>query len=151
MSSILCYTTEIAVEKTLTEIQRLLVKLKARQVLTDMNDDGVITSISFRIDNQFGRMTYRLPANIDKVFAVIYRNPDVPRKLKTMEQAARVAWRIVKSWLEAQVAFVEAEQVELEQVFLAYVQGPDGRTLYETLKDQSFGGLALPAPTNHPS
>lgn len=141
---ILKYTTGISVDKTMTEIQRLLARLKAKQVLTDLDNDGVITSISFRIENQFGRMSYMLPANIEKIFVALSRDSKVPRKLKTKDQAARVAWRIVRNWLEAQVAFIEAEQVELEQVFLAYTQASDGKTLYEALKSERFANLTLP-------
>ena len=60
-------------------------------------------------------------------------------------EAARVAWRIIKDWLEAQLALVSAELADLEQVFLPYAQNGAGVTLYEALKAGQFNGLALPS------
>lgn len=129
------YTTQISVEKTLMEIQKALVSHKAKAVLTEYDDEGIVTHVSFKIETQHGELPFRLPANIDGVLACLYRNQQVPRRLKTREQASRVAWRIVKDWVEAQLAIVEAEMVDMVEVFLPYAQGPDGRTIYEKFLD----------------
>lgn len=142
--SILNYTTKIPIEKTVGEIQALLARARASSIITNLDSVGVMSAIGFRINTKFGVLTYCLPANIDKVEAVLVRNARIPKKLRNRAQAARVAWRIVKDWLEAQLAFIEAEQVDLEQVFLAYMQRPDGSTVYEAMRDQNFKGLALP-------
>jgi len=57
-------------------------------------------------------------------------------------QAVRVAWRILKDWVAAQMAILETEMVKLEQIFLPYVETPDGRTVYERLAESRF--LQLP-------
>src|SRR4051812_45304670 len=101
--AILNYTTQIAAEKTVTEIQQLLARARAKAVLTEY-EDGVLSAISFRIDTQHGVMSFRLPANIQKIYQVIVRDRRITPKLRTMEQASRVAWRILKDWLEAQLA-----------------------------------------------
>jgi hypothetical protein len=49
----------------------------------------------------------------------------------------------VKDWVEAQMAIVDTKMVQLEQVFLPYVITPDGRTLYERMRDTQF---VLPPP-----
>jgi hypothetical protein len=55
-----------------------------------------------------------------------------------------VAWRIVKDWLEVQLAMVQAGLVKFEQVFLPYAQDPKtGQTVYEQLKEKQFSSLAL--------
>jgi hypothetical protein len=46
-------------------------------------------------------------------------------------QAVRTAWRIVKDWVEAQMALVETQMVTTQQVFLPYAIMKDGRTLTE--------------------
>lgn len=145
--AILNYTTQISAEKTVSEIQSMLAKAKAQAIMTEY-DEGVLSALSFRILTVAGVMTFRLPANIQKIYQVIARDKRITPKLRTREQAARVAWRIVKDWLEAQLAIVTAEMVDLEQVFLPYAQGPDGVTLYESLKDRRFSGLALPDSSN---
>jgi hypothetical protein len=55
----------------------------------------------------------------------------VPRSLQTKDQALRVAWRITKSWIEAQVAFIETMMVTTAQVFLPYAVTNTGQSLYE--------------------
>jgi hypothetical protein len=140
--AILNYTTQIKAEKTLAEIQIMLAKAKAQALMMEY-EDGTPSALSFRIKTGAGVMSFRLPANIQKIYQVIIRNQRITLKLRTREQAARVAWRIMKDWLEAQLAIVEAEMVDLEQVFLPYAQNSTGATLYESLKSQDFSGLAL--------
>ena len=67
----------------------------------------------------------------------------MPRSFRTPAQALRVSWRIVKDWVEAQMAIVDTKMVTLDQVFLPYVIMPDGRTLYERVRDARF--VLLPA------
>lgn len=129
--AILNYTTQISAEKTASEIQIMLVKAKASAVLSEYGSDGVITHISFRIVTPHGLLTFRLPANIDGVFKALKDNNKVPRSLKTRPQASRVAWRIVKDWVAAQLAIIEAEMATLTQVFLPYAQTDNGETVYE--------------------
>lgn len=140
---ILNYSTSISAEKTVTEIQRILAKAKAEAILCDYND-GVLTSVSFRVRVPFGVMSFRLPANVEKVYAVLVRDRRIPASKRTMEQASRVAWRILKDWLDAQMALIAAEMVSLEQVFLPYAQNQEGVTLYDALAESRFRGLALP-------
>lgn len=141
---ILNYTTSITTDKTVTEIQAMLARAKAQAVMSEYAD-GVLSALSFRINTGAGMMTFRLPANVQKIYQVLVRQRITP-KLRTREQAARVAWRIIKDWLEAQLALVSAELADLEQVFLPYAQDESGATLYEVLKDRKFHGLALALP-----
>jgi hypothetical protein len=70
-------------------------------------------------------------------------NGQVPRRYVDMAQARRVAWRITKDWLDAQLALIETEMVPLEQVMLPYMTTDSGQTVFEVLKDTQ---LKLPAP-----
>ena len=136
--SISNYTTTIAAKKTVGQISTLLAEAKAEAILTEFNN-GVAVAVSFRIKTEFGVLTFRLPANVDGVFAVIQRSRAIPAKLRTRDQAARVAWRIIFHWLDAQLALIEAGLVKLEQVFLPYAQDDTGTTVYEKLRDREFG------------
>jgi hypothetical protein len=71
-------------------------------------------------------------------FKLLKRDRKVPRSLRTLDQALRVSWRIVKDWVEAQRAIVDTTMVALEQVLLPYAITPDGRTLYERLRATYF-------------
>ena len=56
----------------------------------------------------------------------------------TFEQANRVAWRIIKDWIDAQMAVLETEMVEMEEIFLPYVLNKQGQTLYEAFKENQL-------------
>ena len=135
---LLNYTTSVAAEKSVAEIQAKLARAGAHQVLHEYDPEGVIAAVAFRIKTEFGDMAFRMPADIDKVHAVLKRQ--FPRgKYSERQQAARVGWRIVKDWVEAQLALIETGMATIEQVFLPYWQGgTDGRTLYEVLRDRKF-------------
>ena len=135
--AILNYTTSIATEKTAAEIQKKLAVAGAQAVLSEYDKDGVMCAMSFRVNNIY----FRLPINIEGVYTTLIEDTKIPNRLKTHEQAARVAWRIIKDWIEAQIAIIKARQAKLEQVFLPYAQNQDGKTLYEAVKDGGFKQL----------
>jgi hypothetical protein len=142
--ALLNYTTTVSVDKTLTEIQRMLVRAGAMSIMVDY-DRGNPTSISFLIETEFGPRGFRLPANIDAVWRTLtdqWHKGRVQRRFTTKEQAARVGWRIIKDWLEAQLALIETRMVSLAQVMLPYMQVDGQKSLYDAMRDRQ---LALPA------
>lgn len=142
--AILNYTTTISAEKTASEIQAKLAKAKAQAVLCEYGDDGVMCSMSFRIATPSGIVAFRLPANTDGVLRALQRDKRVPTRLKTRQQAANVAWRVLKDWIEAQLAIVEAEMADMTEVFLPYAQRLDGATVYQAIKATGMAQLAAP-------
>lgn len=139
---ILNYTTKIPAEKTGMQIQKMLVKAGAVAVLMEFDDLGIMESISFRTMTPHGLISFRLPANIDGVFQVIANDSGInSRAQKTHEQAVRVGWRILKDWVEAQLAIIEAGMAELTQVFLPYAQDQQGKTVFESISQSGFKQL----------
>lgn len=136
--AMLNYTTTISTEKTGAEIQRKLVNAGAKAILMEYDDAGIMESIQFQLVTPEGRMSFSLPAQTDGVLRALENNRKIPRRLVTKEQAARVTWRILKDWIEAQLAIIEAGIAELPQVFLPYAMDESGRTVYEALQD---GGI----------
>ena len=68
-------------------------------------------------------MSFRMPANIEAVQAILKRQFKSGRsRFTTKEHASRVAWRILKDWVEAQLALLRTGQVTIEQAFLSYMQ-----------------------------
>lgn len=132
---ILNYTTSMPVANSVAEIQKKLVKASASAILSEY-ENGVLSHISFKVKTQHGDITFRLPANIEGVFSALKRDC---KKVKR-EQAERVAWRIIKDWVEAQLAIIEAGMATLPQVFLPYAQTQNG-TVYECF--ERGGMLAL--------
>jgi hypothetical protein len=139
---ILNYTTSIDAEKTVAQIQKMLSMTGASAIMTEYDKDKVLSSISFRVSHQGQDLAFRLPAQIDKIWTLLQADSKVPRKLKSREQAAKVTWRIIKDWVEAQLAIIEAEQAEMIEVFLPYMQdAKTGETFYQSLESKGLGNL----------
>jgi len=142
------YTTEISAMKSIGEIQGKLVAHGASAVMINYGPDREPRNLSFIVPTHNGDLPFRLPANVKKVEAILLSmratKPESWHRdyKKTMEriqkQAARVAWRILKDWVDAQLAIIETEMVTLEQVFLPYLQIKGEQTLYEAMVDRGF-------------
>lgn len=131
---LLNYTTKVDVFTTLGAIQGQLVKHGAKKIVQDYDDDGRITSLSFLIETPAGPRGIRLPANVDAVHAVLIRQ----RVKCDREQAERVAWRIVKDWVEAQMAILESEMVQMDEIFLPYMVNQSGQTVFQAYRNNQM-------------
>ena len=88
------------------------------------------------IDTPYGERLIRLPVNTQKALTVLRQNKKKNSGVKdTEEQAEKVAWRILKDWVDAQMALIEIEMVKMEEVFLPYtIIDNFGTTVYERLE-----------------
>ncbi|MEM6598504.1 MAG: hypothetical protein AAF635_10070 [Cyanobacteria bacterium P01_C01_bin.69] len=137
---ILNYTTKIPASKTVGEIQAILAKAGAKSVAIDF-DNGEPIAVTFAITLKSEFINYRLPSNPDGVYNALCREPKVTRAQRTKEQARRVAWRIVKDWVEAQLAVIEAGLATLPEVFFQYAIAPNGQTLYQIAEQHGLKAL----------
>ena len=136
---LLNYTTKIDPDKTAQEIARCLSMHGASAVLTEYDPkNSYVSAISFQIKLNDQKLGFRLPCDWKPVYAIItkdkkFRGWDEAKKRKWQSdwelQAVRTAWRIVKDWVEAQMALVETQMVTTAEVFLPYAVMRDGRTL----------------------
>jgi hypothetical protein len=126
---ILNYTTKIDPSKTAGEITKVLVKLGAENIGMSYSG-GKLTGMAFAIRRGPDVYAFQLPVRAHAVFDVL-KHQRVPRANCTMAQAERVAWRILKSWIEAQAAIIETEMVKLEQVMLPYMVTETGDTVFD--------------------
>ena len=138
--AILNYTTKVAVDRTVSEIHTILVKAKADAIQNEYSD-GVIKTIAFRLNTSSGIIYYKLPARVAGVHAAMIR--DKVRHTDMQAQSKRVAWRIVKDWIEAQMAIVDAGMAEVAQVFLPYAVTGNGQTVFERFKTGGGGPLGI--------
>lgn len=70
------------------------------------------------------------------MYKLLKDDRQVPNALKNEDQARRVAWRIIKDWVEAQMAIIQSGTAEMAEVFLPYVVHPEtGLTLFEEFKE----------------
>lgn len=131
---IMNYTTKVDVFATLGEIQGQLVKHGAKKIMQDYDNDGHITALSFLIDTPNGPRGVKLPANVDAVWNVLAK-----QKVKCdRDQAERVAWRIVKDWVATQMAILESEMVQLDEIFLPYMLNDKGQTLFQCYRQNQL-------------
>lgn len=134
--AILNYTTQIDFEKTIQEITKILVKHGATKIVADYKD-SVPVGVTFCLILNGNLVGFALPANYDGVLKAMQKDGKVPRKLLTKEQALRVSWRIIKDWVSAQMAIVEAKLADVAEVFLPYAITKNGNTLYKEVKEGS--------------
>lgn len=133
--AILNYTTKISANKTIGEIQEVLVEHGAKKIVCDYADDKTPSSVTFGL-MMGDRMTYfALPANYNGVLKAMEKDPSIKRAFCNKDQAVRIAWRILKDWIEAQCAIIEAGLAEMPEVFLPYAVTKDGGTLYKEIKE----------------
>jgi len=132
------YTTHISASRTQSEIEEMLVKAGAEAIMKTYRGDGRTDALTFKYQGR----GYKLPSNTEKCIEVLkgikeYRNKD---RFWLSEQAERVAWRVIRDWLDAQLSLIQIGQAEVEQVMLPYMW--NGRqSLYDVMKEQRF---ALP-------
>ena len=151
MKPLLNYTTGIEASKTFAEHPEAPGTHGARQEMSNNTDHGPIESLSFTIVTSDGKVIgIRLPCDPGPVLKVMesqkkdrWDNPQgkIPASFVTHPQAIRVAWRIVKDWVEAQMALLETQMVKMEQIFFPYAIVKNGKTLFESLQSGNFALL----------
>lgn len=142
--ALLNYTSGVDADKTAQEIAKCLSSHGASAVLTDY-EDGILSAISFQIMLGDRKMGFKLPCDWRPVLEVLkkdrkaYSSYDSRYEKQQSEwrlQAVRTAWRIVKDWVEAQMALVETQMATTQTVFLSYAVMQDGRTLSEHVAEK---------------
>jgi hypothetical protein len=141
--AVLNYTTSISASKTVGEMQAALAQAGAGRISVDY-DDASPCALSFMLATPHGARHFTLPVNVDAMHRLLVAEDKAGRirsgskaTRSSREQAERVAWRVMKDWLLAQLALVATEMAGLDQVMLPYLQIDDaGRTLYASYKER---------------
>lgn len=142
MTGPLNYTSTIRPDKTAAECIVILSRAGVSAVAityVSKQPDG----LTFSLDTPAGPAMSDLPVNVAGVLKCLeqaWQAGDIERRFTGQEQAGRTAWRILKDWLEAQVAIINAQMVSLDEVMLPYLRVDGGRTLYEAYRER--GGMA---------
>lgn len=135
MTKIKNYTSEVDSFKSLGEIQGALARGRASKILVNY-ENGKPIGIMFELQTNLGQRTFALPANVDGVMEAFRKQRVTPNR----DQAERTAWRNIRDWVLAQMAFIESGAVKMDEVFLPYLS--DGKkTLYQLYQG---GQLLLP-------
>ena len=139
------YTSSVPAEKSMLQIERILIDMGARNIAKEYDGFGKVLSIAFSIQHGEGVMPFRLPAKTDPIKKLLlksYRRPTKMQEESAAAQAERTAWKNVKEWVELQATMIKLEQVEFMEVFLPYVYSlNEGKTFYEKIKGSGFKQL----------
>lgn len=120
--------TEVTVERSKTEIERLLVRYKADQFMYGWSEDAA--TIGFRISDRFVRITLPLPNRLSEEFTKHsrgYREAGVAEKM--WEQACRQRWRALALVIKAKLEAVESTISTIEREFFVDLMIPGGQTI----------------------
>lgn len=145
------YTTAVPVAQTVGECQDILARSGADAVTVQYADRKPV-GIGFMLDTPHGPRHFSMPVNVDGMAALLaradYRDLHQSRQridgYRSRANAERVAWRVVKDWLEAQFALIDAQMATITEVMLPYLMVDDERTLYRAYLDRE-DALALEA------
>lgn len=156
---LLNYTTEVPSTRSIAEITRMLTEGGASAIMLENGADKEIVAVSFMLDTTFGRTAFSIPANVPAVVMALnaqikaeterqrrssnYKRKISPSLFNNKAQAERIAWRIAKDWLEAQLAIHSIGSAKLEQIMLPFATS-GGKSFYQRLVER--GSLALPSP-----
>lgn len=137
--AILNYTTTIDTFKTVAEIEKILVQHKAKSIMKNYEGESII-SMSFLVDTGSNQVPVKLPAKVNECLQVLRAEKKSGKKniKDTKEQAERVSWRILKDWVEAQMALIDINMARMEEVFMPYIFDQQGKTLFEKLEEKHF-------------
>ncbi len=136
--AILNYTTTIDAFKSASEIEYVLIKHRAKSIMKEYQGER-ITGLSFLIDTGSSQIPIKLPVKVEECMKILREQRKTNKAVKdTADQAERVAWRILLDWVKAQMALLDIEMVQMQEIFMPYIVDNTGRTLYERLEEQHF-------------
>lgn len=130
------YTTTKDAFESVGEIQAMLARKGARQLMIQYDDNQHVNSIDFVIETPYGMQAVHLPANVEATLEVLKKQRKTNSKvIATREQAEKVSWRILRDWLSAQLAILETEMVTIDQIMLPYFINKQGHTIYQLYRE----------------
>ena len=135
------YTTKVPVNRTIAQVEATLVEHGARAAIKEWDDQGRVSALAFNVKTPNGELPIRLPVDAKATLRVLekeYHNREIPKRFVNEEHAYRVAWRIIKDWVEAQMSLLETEMVKMEEIFLPYIITPGGQTIYQVMAERHF-------------
>lgn len=154
MARPLNYTTKIPAAQTVGECQAILAQAGASSVAVHYQN-AEPSGLSFRLDTPHGRRNFTLPVDVAAMQAVLQKAEKAgdfaslkkaSASFTNRDHAANVAWRVVKDWLEANLALIAAQMATLTEVMLPYLHVDEDRTLWQAYQEREQ--LALEAGGN---
>jgi hypothetical protein len=143
------YTTKISVTQTVGECQSILAAAGASSAQIHF-ENGQPAGLGFLLKTPHGVREFTLPVNIDgmrRVLEAAERDGDFASLRKKQgafsdrEHATRVAWRVVKDWLEANLALIAARMATMDEVMLPYLHVDGDKTLWQAYREREQAAI----------
>ena len=139
------YTSQVAASRSISWIEGKIARSGATQILKMYDPDGRVEGIAFIIPINGINMSFKLPAQVkacENVLKSAVRRPTKATYERIKEQSERTAWRIVKDWVDAQMAMIELSQVDFLEVFMPYLYSHNqNKTFYQIAKEKGVQKL----------
>lgn len=133
-SKLLNHSTTIEPIKTAGEIMGILAAKGAQSIMIDYRN-GEPDGLAFKITVNGQDIGFRLPCNAEGAYRAMLKMK-IASRFQNRDQAKRTAWRILKAWVEAQMALIECGQAEVAEIFLPYmIVGISGQTLFQRFQE----------------
>ncbi len=139
------YTSSVPASTTISYIEAYLASCGVSGI-SKQYEGGIPVAIFFHIEIGPSRYTIRLPAKVDEVHDVMWKdyvgNRKQPRLKKEdfRDQAARCAWKIQQDWVQVQMSLIKLKQADFRELFMAFLW--DGKqSYYQSLAHGGFKQL----------
>ena len=130
--------TDVSVERSQAEIQKLLTRAGATKFMTGFDEDKA--AIAFQLRNKTFRFVLPLPDRKDDKFWRQGRwntpHSDAGLAYKRWEQECRSRWRALTLAIKAKIEAVNIGLTTFEQEFLAFLVTENGQTVGERVIPQ---------------
>ncbi len=146
MKKIKNYTTDVPAQKTIMEVQNMLLEAGASAIMME-SEAGQIKGIFFKMKMNESDVPFKLPAKPEKVYSVLFAGMVNNHRYgeSRKEKSTNIAWRIVKDWLAVQLSLIHMEMADPAEIFFPFMLTGANTTLYEQAKATGFDKL-LPSP-----
>lgn len=122
------YSTQVSASRSISQIEEILAKFGAEAIVKEYTADGRVQKLSFKLNDR----AFKLPVNVRGVYQVMYGDKREYSGRDSMkrrdDQAYRVAWRILKDWIHAQLSLIHSGQAQPQEIFFPYMY--DGKELF---------------------
>lgn len=128
--------TSVSVEKSKSEIESTVRRYGAKGFASGWQ--GQRASLEFLISDRHIRFVMELPSPMDKTFTHTngrHQARSPAAATIAWEQACRQKWRALALLVKAKLEAVDAKISTVEEAFFADIVMPDGRTVYESARE----------------
>ncbi len=134
-------TTEVPVQRSLQGICEMLAAAGASSINQNF-DQGRPIGVAFTLVVGKAVCTYTLPVRPEAILRALKEKSERSSRRKDPKvmaaQADRIAWRQLFGWIEAQLGMIDCGMLAAGEVFLPYLIGANGQTLWQEFQNKQL-------------